>query len=54
MLCSSLDPLGLATSSDTLGEEELSQVPMLRLTPSIGARTSELKQSSLQLEVTIS
>jgi hypothetical protein len=45
MLRSSLDPLGLTTSSDTLGGEELPQVPMLRLTPSIGTRTSKLKQS---------
>jgi hypothetical protein len=43
MLHSSLDPLDLTTSSDTLGGEELSQVPMLRLTPSIGVRTSKLK-----------
>jgi hypothetical protein len=54
MLCSSLDPLGLTTSSDTLGGEELSQVPMLRLTPSIGARISKLKQSSVRSEVTFS
>jgi hypothetical protein len=54
MLHSSLDPLGLTTSSDTLGGEELSQVPMLRLTPSIRARTSKLKQSSVQSEVTFS
>jgi hypothetical protein len=47
MLRSSLDPLDLTTSSDTLGGEKLSQVPMLRLTPSIGARTSKLKQSSV-------
>jgi hypothetical protein len=44
MLCSSLNPLGLTTSSDTLGGEEMSQVPMLRLTPSIGVRTSKLKR----------
>jgi hypothetical protein len=44
-LRSSLDPLGLTTSSDTLGGEELSQVPMLRLIPFIGGRTSKLKQS---------
>jgi hypothetical protein len=54
MLHSLLDPLGLTTSSDTLGGEELSQVPMLRLTPSIGARTSKLKQSSMRSEVTFS
>jgi hypothetical protein len=36
MLHSSLNPLSLTTSSGTLGGEELSQVPMLRLTPSIG------------------
>jgi hypothetical protein len=41
MLCSSLNPLGLTTSSDTLGGEELSQVPML-------------KQSLARLEVTFS
>jgi hypothetical protein len=44
MLRSSLDLLGLTTSSDTLGGEELSQVLMLRLTSSIGVRTSKLKQ----------
>jgi hypothetical protein len=54
MLHSSLDPLSLTTSSDTLGGEELSQVPMLRLTPSIGARTYKLKQSSVRSEVTFS
>jgi hypothetical protein len=54
MLRASLDPLGLTTSTDTLGGEELSQVPMLRLTPSIGARTSKLKQSSVRSEVTFS
>jgi hypothetical protein len=54
MLRSSLDPLGLTTSSDTLGGEELSQVSMLRLTPSNGARTSKLKQSSVGSEVTFS
>jgi hypothetical protein len=54
MLCSSLDPLGLTTSSDTQGGEELSQVPMLRLTPSIGARTSKLKQSLTRSKVTFS
>jgi hypothetical protein len=43
MLRSSFNPLGLTTSSDTLGGEELSQVPMLRLTPSIGVRMSKLK-----------
>jgi hypothetical protein len=43
MLCSSLDFLDLTTSSNTLGGEEPSQVPMLRLTPSIGLRTSKLK-----------
>jgi hypothetical protein len=53
MLCSSLDPFGLTTSSDTLGGEELSHVPMLRLTPSIGART-KLKQSLVRSEVTFS
>jgi hypothetical protein len=52
MLRSSLNPLGLTTSSDTLGGEDLSQVPMLRLTPSIGARTSKLKQSLARSEVT--
>jgi hypothetical protein len=45
MLHSSFDPLGLTTSSDTLGKEVLSQVPMLRLTPSNGVRTSKLKKS---------
>jgi hypothetical protein len=45
MLRSSLDPLGLTTSSDTLGGGELSEVPTLRLTPSLGARTSKLNQS---------
>jgi hypothetical protein len=54
MLRSSLDPLGLTTSSDTLGGGELSQIPMLRLTPSIGARTSKLKQSLVRSEVTFS
>jgi hypothetical protein len=54
MLHSSLDPLDLTTSSDTLGGEELSPVPMLRLTPSIGARTSKLKQSFARSEVTFS
>jgi hypothetical protein len=54
MLCSSLHPLGLTTSSDTLGGEELSQVPMLRLTPSIGVRTSKLKRSSAQSGTTFS
>jgi hypothetical protein len=54
MLRSSLDPLGLTTSSDTLGREELSQVPMLRLTPSIGARTSKLKRPLARSEVTFS
>jgi hypothetical protein len=43
MLRSSLNLLGLTTSSDTLGGEELSHVPMLMLTPSIGLRTSKLK-----------
>jgi hypothetical protein len=47
MLHSSLEPLGLTTSSDTLGGEELSQVSMLRLTLSIGTITSKLKQSSV-------
>jgi hypothetical protein len=47
-------PLGLTTSSDTLGGGELSQVPMLRLTPSIGARTSKLKQSLTRSKVTFS
>jgi hypothetical protein len=54
MLRPSLDSLGLTTSSDTLGGEELSQVPMLRLTPSIGGRTSKLKQSSVRSKVTFS
>jgi hypothetical protein len=54
MLCSSLNPLGLITSSNTLGGEELSQVPMLRLTPSIGVRTSKLKWSSAQSGMTFS
>jgi hypothetical protein len=54
MLRSSLDPLGLTTSSYTLGGEELSQVPMLRLTPSNGARTSKLKQPLARSEVTFS
>jgi hypothetical protein len=53
-LRSSLDPFGLTTSSDTLGGEELSQVLLLRLTPSIGARTSKLKQSLARSEVTLS
>jgi hypothetical protein len=43
--------LGLTTSSSTLGEE-LSQVPMLRLAPSIGVRTSKLKWSSVRSEAT--
>jgi hypothetical protein len=46
MLHSSLDPLGLTTSPGTLGGEKLSQVPRLRLTLSIGVRTSKLKRSS--------
>jgi hypothetical protein len=54
MLRSSLDPLGLTTLSDTLGGEELSQVPMLRLTPFIRVRTSTLKQSLARSEVTFS
>jgi hypothetical protein len=54
MLHSSLDLLGLTTSSDTLGGEELSQVPMLRLAPSVGVRTSKLKQPLMRLEVTFS
>jgi hypothetical protein len=54
MLHSSLDPLGLTTSSNTLGGEELSQVPMLRLTPFIGVRTSKLKRPSARSEVTFS
>jgi hypothetical protein len=54
MLCSSLNPLDLTTSSDTLGREELSQVPMLRLTPSIGVRTSKLKRPLARSEVTFS
>jgi hypothetical protein len=54
MLRSSLNPLGLTTSSHTLGGEELSQVPMLRMTPSIGVRTSKLKRSSAQSEMTFS
>jgi hypothetical protein len=52
MLRSSLDRLGLTASTDTLGGEELSQVPMLRLTPSIGVGTSKLKQSLARSEVT--
>jgi hypothetical protein len=52
MLRSSLEPLGLTTSSDTLGGGELSQVPMLRLTPAIGARTSKLKQPLVRSEMT--
>jgi hypothetical protein len=54
MLCSSFNPLSLTTLSDTLGEEELSQVPMLRLTPSIGVRTSKLKRALARSEVTFS
>jgi hypothetical protein len=54
MLCSSLDPLGMIALSDALGGEELSQVPMLRLTPSIGVRTSKLKRPSVRSEVTYS
>jgi hypothetical protein len=54
MLRSSLDPLSLTTSSDTLGGEELSQVPMLRLTPSIGVRTSKQKQPLVRSEVSFS
>jgi hypothetical protein len=54
MLHSSLDPLGLTTSSDTLGGEELSQVPMLRLAPSVGVRTSKLKWLLAWSEVTFS
>jgi hypothetical protein len=46
--------LSLTTSLGTLGGEELSQVPMLRLTPSIGVRTSKLKRSSMRSEVTFS
>jgi hypothetical protein len=46
MVHSSPNPLCLTTSSDTLGGEELSQVPLLRLTLSIGVRTSKLKRSS--------
>jgi hypothetical protein len=53
MLHSSLNPLGLTTSSDTLGGEELSQVPMLRLTPSLRVRTSKLKRSSTQSGMTL-
>jgi hypothetical protein len=52
MLRSSLDHLSLTTSSDTLGGGEMSEVPMLRLTPSIGARTSKLKQSLTRSMVT--
>jgi hypothetical protein len=37
-----------------VGGEEMSQVLMLRLTPSIEARTSKLKQSSVRSEVTFS
>jgi hypothetical protein len=54
MLRSSLNPLGLTTSPDTLGGEELSQVPMLRLTPFLGVRTSILKRSSAQSGMTFS
>jgi hypothetical protein len=54
MLCSSLNPLSLTTSSDTLGGEELSQVSMLRLTPSIGVRISKLKRPLTRSEVTFS
>jgi hypothetical protein len=54
MLRSSLDPLSLTISSDTLGGKELSQVPMLRLTPSIGVRTSKLKRPLVRSEVTFS
>jgi hypothetical protein len=54
MLRSSLDCLGLTASTDTLGGEELSQVPMLRLTPSIGVGTSKLKRSLARSEVTFS
>jgi hypothetical protein len=54
MLHSSFDPLGLTTSSDTLGKEVLSQVPMLRLTPFLGVRTSILKRSSAQSGMTFS
>jgi hypothetical protein len=42
-VASSLDPIGLTTSSDTLGGEELFDVPMQRLTPSIGVGMSKLK-----------
>jgi hypothetical protein len=52
MLRSSLDPLGLTTSLDTLGGEKLCQVLLLRLTLSIGVRTSKLKRSLAQSEVT--
>jgi hypothetical protein len=54
MLCSSLDPLSPTTSSDTMCGEELSQVPMLRLTPFIGVGTSKLKRSLARSEVTFS
>jgi hypothetical protein len=54
ILHSSLNPLSLTTSTDTLGGEELSQVPMLRLTPSIGVRTFKLKRSLAQSEATFS
>jgi hypothetical protein len=46
--------LGPTTSSGTMGGEELSQVPMLRLTPSSGARTYKLKQSLARSEATFS
>jgi hypothetical protein len=46
--------LGLTTWSSTLGGEELSQVQMLRLTLSIGVRTSKLKWSSVRSEATFS
>jgi hypothetical protein len=42
MLRSSLDPPSLTTSSDILGGEKLSQVPLLRVTLSIGVRISKL------------
>jgi hypothetical protein len=54
MLHSSLDPLNLTTLSNTLGGEKLSQVLMLRLTPSIGVRTFKLKRPLAQSEVTFS
>jgi hypothetical protein len=44
MLRLSLDPLCLAAFSTTLDGEELSQVPMPRLTSPLGVRTSKPKR----------